>query len=362
VSHSSSDSWLRGRRPARAQPRGSAYLIALAALVVGLTLGLALMAAGSQALRAQNGLERSRMLSCAALGGLEYGYWAFTYGAYGLPTDLTTTLGECTLLVQVVDNTRQIPDTIRVTSTASCAGRSVSITRVYGAKKLTDVFLYAVASNGSETESDAIICGADPGGEGDVYINGNVKWQDSRSAVYGTVYAAGSINSSLFAWAKQPNQPLLAFPAIDLSYYQARANVIYTRATTLINPTFAQPFTLVYVDGDLTIRGTVTGTGTIVVNGRIEVDGSLVYAQAGRDKIALIATDDIRIGSAAQTVSGILYSEGKVSVRPRSTDLSVPAGVLAGASLDIHGTIRVVHDPDLTDEMKRAMQLPGHTA
>jgi len=138
--------------------------------------------------------------------------------------------------------------------------------------------------------------------------------------------------------------------------------VIYTRATTLINPTFAQPFTLVYVDGDLTIRGTVTGTGTIVVNGRIEVDGSLVYAQAGRDKIALIATDDIRIGSAAQTVSGILYSEGKVSVRPRSTDLSVPAGVLAGASLDIHGTIRVVHDPDLTDEMKRAMQLPGHTA
>lgn len=337
-------------------------MIALAALVVGLTLGLALMTSASQALRAQNGLERSQMLTCAAQGGLEYGCWAFTYGAYGLPTDLTTTLGECTLLVQVVDNTRQIPDTIRVTSTASCAGRSVSVTRVYGAKKLTDVFLYAVASNASDTESQPIVCGADPGGNGDVYINGNVKWQHPQSGVYGAVYASGSINSSLFAWAKYPSQPQLTFPDIDLAYYQARASVIYTSDTTLNNPTFPQPFTLVYVNGDLTIRGTVTGTGTIVVNGRIEVDGDLSYAQAGRDKIALIATDNVTIGSTAQTVSGIFYTQRKVALRPRTTELSVPAGVLAGNSLDIRGGIRVVHDPDLTDGMKQALQLPGHTA
>jgi len=362
VSHSATDAWPRGRRAARAQRRGSAYLIALSALVVGLTLGLALMTSASQALRAQDRLERSQMLSCAAQGGVEYGYWAFTYGASGLPTDLTTTLGRCTLLVQVVDNTGQIPDTIRVTSTARCAGRSVSVTRVYGAKKLTDVFLYAVASNASDTESQPMVCGADPGGNGDVYINGNVRWQDPQSAVYGTVYAAGSINSSLFAWAKCPNQPQLTFPGIDLAYYQARASVIYTAATTLNNPTFAQPFTLVYVDGDLTIRGAVTGTGAIVVHGRIGVDGDLVYAQAGRDKIALIATDNITISSTAQTVSGIFYTQRKVALRPRSTELSVPAGVLAGNNLDIRGGIRVVHDPDLTDEMKQALQLPGHTA
>lgn len=88
----------RGRRLARGRARGSAYLIALAALVVGLVLGLALLAAASQAVRREGAQGRRQLLHDAAEGGLEYGYWAFNYGSgegqpSELPLDMSTTLG-----------------------------------------------------------------------------------------------------------------------------------------------------------------------------------------------------------------------------------------------------------------------------
>ena len=138
--------------------------------------------------------------------------------------------------------------------------------------------------------------------------------------------------------------------------------MIYTSNTTLNDPTFGDPFTLVYVDGDLTLQGTVTGTGTIVVDGEIEIDGDLAYAPAGQNKIALIATGQIEIARTVQTVNGILYAQGgRIRVRQPGPALSVPAGVLAGDHLDIQRDLHVARDPDLTDQMKEALQLPGYT-
>ena len=113
------------RRIAGGRRRGSAYLIALAALVVGLILGLALLTSASQAVRGEGARNRKQVLANAAQGGLDYAYWAFKFGSEEgspeLPLDLTATLGGCSVLVQVADNASEIPDTIRVTSTTPAA-------------------------------------------------------------------------------------------------------------------------------------------------------------------------------------------------------------------------------------------------
>jgi hypothetical protein len=328
-------------------------------------LGLALLAAASQAVRGEGAQGRRQVLHDAAEGGLEYGYWAFTFGtgegAPTLPIDLATSLGGCAVSVHVADNTLEVPDTIRVTSTASREGKVVSLTRVYLRTKLSDVFNYALACDGDQRDGVAIVCGTDPEGNGDVYVNGDVDWPDAGSAVYGAVFAQKAINDSLFAWDKYPGQPSIEFPALDLAYYQAAASVIYTSNTTLANPTFDDPFTLVYVDGNLTIQGTVTGTGTIVANGDITIEGDLVYAHPGQDKIALLANDNIEVAREVQIVYGILYAATKkVRLQQPAGELNIPAGVLASHDLDMRRPLHVVRDPDLTDELKEALQLPGY--
>jgi len=359
----------RHRGIAWGRPRGSVYLIALVAIVVGLTVGLALLASASQAVRTEGALRDQGVLRNAAEGGLEYGYWAFTSPTDqpNLPMQLTTILGDCVVRVDVVNNATQIADTIRVTSTANRKGRAVSLTRVFAATELApDVFDYALALAGSTITSENIICGNDPAGNGDVYVNGSIIWTGAGSAVYGTAYARTTINDSLFAWAKCPNQPPLVFPAIDLAHYRAAASVIYTDSTTLKNPTFANPYTLVYVNGDLKIQGTATGTGTIAVNGQITVQNDLVYSDINQDKIALIATEQIKIAKAAKTVNGIVYArgpsqEGIIFLANSSNPLTVASGVLAGDGLTIGRELRVTHDPGLDDQMKEALHLPGHT-
>ncbi len=162
------------------------------------------------------------------------------------------------------------------------------------------------------------------------------------------------------AWAKYAGQPPIFFPEIDLTYYQAGAHVVYTSSTTLVDPTFASLFELVYVNGDLSIQGTVSGTGTIVVDGTVTVEGDLVCSDS--DVIALIAVDDILIEEPAATINAIVYggTHGKIRLRRSSTELKLLNGVLAGDAVDSQRPLHVTHATYLDDETKEALHLPGH--
>jgi hypothetical protein len=346
---------------------GSAYLIALATMVIGLFLGLALLTAGSAAVRTERITHSRQVLQNAAGGGLEFGYWTYKYaGGEGGPAELpvvtNTTVGGCAVQVQVEDNTEEAPETIRVTAVAARDGKRLSLTRVYPARELTDVFDYAFAANSDDKQKSPVVCGTDPEGNGDAYVNGSVDWKDPASAVYGRIYAKKNINDDLYAWAKYAGQPPIFFPEIDLVYYQAGAHVVYTSSTTLVDPTFASPFELVYVNGDLSIQGTVSGTGTIVVDGTVTVEGDLVCS--GSDVIALIAVDDILIEEPAETINAIVYggTHGKIKLRDSSTELKLLGGVLAGDGVDSKRPLHVTHATYLDDDAKEALHLPGHTS
>lgn len=68
-----------------------------------------------------------------------------------------------------------------------------------------------------------------------------------------------------------------------------------------------------YVDGDLTVNGPVKGTGAIVVNGNVRVTGDTDLA--GTNKVALVASKDIRLDGAGNYFQGILYARGNVQAK-----------------------------------------------
>jgi hypothetical protein len=75
---------------------------------------------------------------------------------------------------------------------------------------------------------------------------------------------------------------------------------------------------MIWVNGNLTVDGAVTGEGLIVVTGKVEInDGALLN---GTDKMALIAGGDVDIGKdtgspEANFFSGLVYTEGNLDAR-----------------------------------------------
>jgi hypothetical protein len=68
---------------------------------------------------------------------------------------------------------------------------------------------------------------------------------------------------------------------------------------------------VIFVDGDLTLNGTIAGTGTIVTTGKIICTGGFVTS--GTPTVTMIAKDDVMINfdtNAQSEINGLVYTEG----------------------------------------------------
>jgi len=103
---------------------------------------------------------------------------------------------------------------------------------------------------------------------------------------------------------------------------------------------------LLYIDGDVTITGTVRGKGAIVATGKITVTGSM---DTNADHAALVAKDDITIhgnGPNSSKFQGLVYSEGSI-------DIAKTTIMGAAVSKDTVGTtkledVKAISVPELT--------------
>lgn len=103
---------------------------------------------------------------------------------------------------------------------------------------------------------------------------------------------------------------------------------------------------VVYVNGDVTITGTVEGQGAIVATGKITVTGTM---DTQADHAALVAKDDITIhgdGPNSSKFQGLVYSEGSIDIA-RTTIMG------AAVSKDTAGTtkleeVKAISVPELT--------------
>jgi hypothetical protein len=338
--------------------RGVAYVLALVGLVSLSILGLAALRVANAQLAETRALDRAKKLCNAALAGIEYGYYTYTYNFADkkLPwTSSAVSVGDAWFTVTIEDYSAQISDTVRVTATAHLDDATAAETRVYGTGSSGgNVFRYAICAGSSLSSWWPTTTGSD-GENGDVHVNGDLSWSSYWSLINGDASATGSISSPWprVTGTRTDGADEVEFPDIDLDYYRSIADQVYTKNHNFNSGiTFPSDYCVIYVSGRSRVKGTVKGRGIVVVKDRIEISDDLTYADSDTDK--------------STTVHGFVYAHTDDDKGEIGEDNIMYSTVWGGIAADVVSfTTRgyfntIIHDADFSDsDFCRAMHLPG---
>lgn len=93
---------------------------------------------------------------------------------------------------------------------------------------------------------------------------------------------------------------------MDIMYYHPGGGLTYQGSVNMNRA-------LLYVDGDLTINGPVSGEGLIVVNGNATFQAGTTLS--GSNKMAVLCSGDMTINGNNNYFTGLVYCEGNLSAR-----------------------------------------------
>ncbi len=229
--------------------------------------------------------------------------------------------------------------------------------------KFQTPFDFAVAPGTHDLSSNKLTTGS-AGANGDVYGNHKVTL-NSPSAVNGDATAANTCTVASCTGTVAAFQPLLPWGAIDTAYYNSIADTVLTgnQTYTGLSWTFAKPYSVVYVNGNLDLNGitTITGTVTIVVNGHINVKNSLYYGDANSKVVFLCYSNNIALTTGTH-FDGFYYAHdsGNSTTTSVNSAGAVVNGGIAGDTITIGNTTTVIHDPDMNFTLGTNMHLPGY--
>lgn len=228
-----------------------------------------------------------------------------------------------------------------LTTTGTVQGHSRTASAEVSAPA-TSVLDYAIAAGGNAN--------IDPGtGQatgtitGDVYAAGNVSLSGPSGGnlltVNGDVFANGNIATgsavSVSGSSTQSWSTVETFPTIDFSYYQTIAttnsyyyngNKTYASGTIPASPTGG----VIYVNGNVIIRGTQNTTACIVATGNIQIEKSgSTYPRVTVNQYsnfpAILTQGNIQFssngnGGAYLTTTGIVYASGNIQLSSGNHD------------------------------------------
>jgi len=347
-----------------ANMRGSAYMIAMITLVVGLILGLALLRlAGGSTIQIRNSVDVGKA-ACLADAGINYGYWQYMYSHVTLPHTATQQLGSGSFTV-TVSECPDVANTVKIQATGHYRDMTYRRTRVI-AKKVS-IYEMALCVGSSFSAPRSLITGSS-GECGDVYINGNLAIQ-RQAIINGDLHTTGTVlnpDAVTVTGTLTTGAPAIEFPPIDLGYYGSRANRTYYGSTRFTSLDFTVPYEVVYVDGSLQLRGTVSGIGLLVVDGDLQVIGDVNYSSISLDKLAVLVAGRLIVpGSSGLTrkVYGFFYvhntdGTGCFESAPKAEFK------LGGVAADTVGSVqylKLIADPAYREtDLAHLLRLPGY--
>lgn len=196
---------------------------------------------------------------------------------------------------------------------------------------------------------------------GDIYAAGNIDLDGPSSGgqlvVTGNTYANGNMtsNSSVSVSGSQnADWPQTeSFPTVDYNYYQSIAtangqyfsgNVTYNSGNIPSNPAGG----VIYVNGNITIRGTQSTTAALIATGNIQIEKSggtypRVTINQYADYPAMLTQGNIQFssngnGGAYLNTTGLIYAEGNFQLSSGNNDTFTFTGsVLARGNIQTTG-------------------------
>lgn len=341
---------------------GAAYLMAVITLVVGFMLGLALLRmVGGATLQGGNRVDATRATYLAD-AGINYAYWKYRYCGVSLPYTETRQMGKGSFTITISDNAA-LRDTVKIASTGRSDGLSQGRQRVVRTRIRPSE--WALMLDSGLTSWWSIDTGSS-GQNGDVYVNGSLIL-NAAMGLNGRLCTAGYVYNGFLLSATA--SPLSAsgyfqFPAIDLTYYASAASRTYSGDQTFYSGlTFNVPYEVVYINGKLTIKGTISGKGLIVVNGNVEVTDELLYANSSTDKMAMVITGSLTTKAANNMVDGfyLIHNDTGTAWFKAEADITFRKGGLAADSFSSVRKLRLTADPEYkTTDLGYRMHLPGY--
>lgn len=341
----------------RDRRRGAAYVIALVALVTGLTLALAALRLTTNASMAESRRQSSSTAAQIAEAGLDYGLWLTKWGSVSQrPYTATTSVGAATFTVTIADNSAALSGTDLITSAATVNGVTRTDLRVVKKEGDPSPFRYAFALNKTTTISRATRSDADAA----MFVNGSVTFNNSSISMAGPISATGTITRQAGTLSGTLTSGVASFtwPTIDLSYYQAHATTYYSSSKTLYGLTFPYDGAIIYCNGTLTIKNTISGKGTCVASGYVVLDGA---TQQTGSVIACLSPSRVELKNSTSAVNGILYAHNSGSTATLVASCSTTlTGSVAADNLSLSYGPRFRWDSSVfTDSTYTLLQLPG---
>lgn len=342
-----------GKRPKRVHGRtGGAYVLALVTLLVGIILSLSMLRSGNAYFLAQDSRYKKAMASNLAEAGAEYAYWQVHYNKHALPYSADLTLPTGSVHIDASDDGNRDNSTMLITATGTAKRNSCTAKRV--ALGLLP-YHYAYCENRNDDDVDTV---TSTGSGLGIRANGQINLSSTWNNVTTGAWAMTTLTTRGTVTPQYSNCPRIAFPEIDLAYYQSIAYLTYSYDITIsgFNGTVDH---VVYVNGKASVAGYYRGCWTLVTTGDITIRGDLLPSDSD-SYLALVTKSSIIIQTTANNVKAIMYSHksdssGQIGVSGYVTI----TGVAASDDNTTTNSTTFNYDSRLNLNIMRRLKLPG---
>lgn len=332
--------------------RGGVYVLALVTLLTGVIFALSTLRAGNAYFRAQDSRCKKQAAANLAEAGIDYAYWQVHYNKCSLPYSAGVTLPTGTFSANASDDGNRDNSSMLITATATSRGHS------YTARRVTLGHLpyhYAYCENRNADDGDAITSTGTGLG---IRANGQINLSSAFNNVTTGVWANTTVTANGTVTPRNANCPRVAFPEIDLAYYQSVASFTYNWDVVISGFNGPGDY-VVYVNGKVNVSGSYRGCWTLVTTGDITVSGNLAYSNSD-SYLALVTKARIIIQGPANSVRAVMYSHksdnsGEVSV----SGITTITGVAASDDNRTGNWTTFNYDPRLNLNIMRGLRLPG---
>lgn len=312
-------------------------VVALTTTAVAITVvaGIALSAAVS---RNQAKGERKLLKGYVTEGAIELATSDVASGVLALGQSKNYTIGGITVTVTANDNSGIIPGTAILSVDGTSPSMPIKSTKTvaYIPRLVSNIWSYGIYSNGGFTfpllGTSKVV--------GSTYFRNSISilgtgqiTKDYKSTAsfnpLGLLNIGGAILTGVTA---------LTFPSLTNATYQSAATTVLTGDQVLNGYTFPSEGALVYINGNLTLHGSINKLGTFYVTGSVKIDGNL----STNKQLAIITPGNLTFDSSgtAITAEGYFFSRGTVYL----TDKLTLDGALVGNAYSVASNFTVTWD------------------
>lgn len=334
-------------------------ILCLLLAVAATTSVLTVASLATNCAKEQNDRERALKAKYSFEGVIAKVEQSFGNETISLGNTTAIVCGGLTWNVTTTDHSPIKAKSYLVTGTTTLGGRSYTRSTVIGNPYVKAPFKYVVTSDGNATLPKAFMTG--PPGKGNVYVNQNLS-ASTVGMIDGSLTTTSSsppLNLTVTGTTKLNAAPLAVVKPKNGDYDAAKTSSV--DAATLNGITFAQPYELWHREGNLTLKGVVSGTGTIYVHGSVTIDGDLTYLDAN-SCIAVLCSGNIDIPIGATNIVGYFYTEGNVKFDKILAVTFGPGALVFSGNLTTNVALTMLFDDRVkkSEKMGYDLKLPGY--